>query len=164
MELTTKTIREKHGDSHTPLHSIWLVMKDRCNNPKNYNYHRYGGNNIKVCKTWQVSYLSFKEWSIKNGYKKGLSLDRINNNGDYSPENCRWADRFTQSANTKKIRINNTSGYRGVSWHSQSKKWRCNINVNNKQIYLGKSLDKTELALKYDKYIKDNNLEHTTNF
>ena len=85
-------------------------MLFRCNNPKNPNYFRYGNRGIKVCDEWKNDFLSFYNWSMKNGYRDDLTLDRIDNNGDYEPNNCRWTTMKTQCNNTsrcKYITINN---------------------------------------------------------
>ena len=79
-------------------------MRNRCYNKNNKHYHRYGGRGIKVCDAWNKSYILFKEWAMENGFKKELSLDRIDNNGDYSPDNCRWADTMTQYLNRESKR------------------------------------------------------------
>ena len=77
------TMNKTHGESRTRLHRIWLNMKNRCNNPRTERYEGYGGRGIKVCEEWNNSYEVFKEWAIKNGYKDGLSIDRIDNDGNY---------------------------------------------------------------------------------
>lgn len=91
--------RRKHGLSHKErLYSVWLDMKERCRNPKNNHYKSYGGRGIKVCPEWQDDYLKFREWSYSNGYQEeirdsgrnNLTIDRINVDGDYEPNNCRW--------------------------------------------------------------------------
>lgn len=94
--------RTKHGLSKTTLYPIWGEIIQRTKNKKNRDYKNYGGRGIKVCKEWEENFKSFYEWSIKNGYKKGLSIDRINVNGDYCPENCRWATPKEQGRNTRK--------------------------------------------------------------
>ena len=90
-----------HGETGTRLHNIWIGMKTRCYNPNHHNYKDYGGRGIKICETWKNDYLSFANWSRKNGYSENLSIDRIDVNGDYSPENCRWVDIKTQSKNKR---------------------------------------------------------------
>lgn len=89
------------------LYRIWTNMKTRCTNPNiGYKYSRYGGRGIAVCKEW-TAYGPFYEWAIKNGYSDDLTLDRINNDGDYSPENCRWITMKEQCKNRKPIERGN---------------------------------------------------------
>lgn len=88
-----------HGMRGTKLYGIWASMRSRCNNPHNKEYHRYGGRGIVCCEEWK-DFTQFKEWALKSGYEDGLSLDRIDNDGDYCPHNCRWATREQQSSNT----------------------------------------------------------------
>jgi hypothetical protein len=97
-------------------------------------------------------------------YQNGLTIDRINNDLGYSKDNCRWVNIKIKSRNTRKIRSNNESGYRGVSWKSKNKKWVVQITVNSKKIHIGLFDTAINGALAYDKYITDNNLEHTKNF
>lgn len=89
------------------LYKIWSGMKARCFNKNCLNYPHYGLRGIKVCDEWSKDFMSFYNWAVENGYKKGLSIDRIDVNGNYEPANCRWATAKEQSNNqTKTIRIN----------------------------------------------------------
>jgi hypothetical protein len=79
----------KHGCFKDRLYQIWADMKTRCNQPNNPRYYRYGGRGIKVTEEWN-SFEPFKEWAESNGYNDYLTIDRINNDGDYTPNNCEW--------------------------------------------------------------------------
>lgn len=90
----------KHGLSNSPLYIIYQGMMSRCYNPDLDGYHRYGGRGIKVCDEWLSDIENFIKWGKESGFKKGLTLDRIDNDGDYEPSNCRWVTSKIQSRNT----------------------------------------------------------------
>ena len=93
----------KHGERFTKLYTIWLNMKQRCNSAKP-RYKAWHGRGIKVCPEWDKSFLAFKTWACANGYKDGLTIDRVDVNGDYCPENCRWISKREQSWNKTNTR------------------------------------------------------------
>lgn len=90
----------KKGKKREKLYNIWVAMKQRCNNPNDANFARYGGRGIKVCKEWMDDYITFKSWCLDNGYKEGLDLDRKDNDGGYNPMNCRFITHRENLANT----------------------------------------------------------------
>lgn len=151
-----------HGLSKHPLYKIWFQIVQRCTNINHLGYKDYGGRGITVCDEWLNMEMFYND--MIHLYKKGLSIDRIDNNKGYSKDNCRWTSKTVQNRNTRKIQTNNKSGYRGVYFCNTFKKWVSKIGVNKKYINLGYFIDKTEAAMAYDKYVLDNNLEHTRNF
>lgn len=91
-----------HGMSHSRLYNIYSNMKDRCYNKKTSSYKRYGGRGIKICQEWLDDFENFKNWALPNGYNDSLTIDRINNNGNYEPSNCRWITSKEQQSNTRR--------------------------------------------------------------
>jgi len=154
---------KRHNQCKTRLYRIWSGIKSRCNNEKCNRFHHYGKQGIRICDEWKNDFIQFYEWSLKNGYKDNLSIDRINNDENYEPSNCRWVTNNVQARN-KRITKSNKSGFIGVSLEKKSKKWRSELRVNSKLIFLGQYKCRMNAAYIRDKYILDNNLEHTLNF
>jgi DNA-directed RNA polymerase subunit RPC12/RpoP len=148
----------KHGMNNHILNTIINNMIQRCTNPKTDFYYLYGGKGISVCYEWTNDRKTFFDWALANGWEEGLSIDRIDSNGNYEPSNCRWTNNFIQAQNTVAIRATNTSGFRGVSKHAN--KWQARIGVNGKYIHLGTFPTAEEASEAFIAYVKENNLEH----
>lgn len=120
-----KEYNQKHCQTYTRMYYIWISMKGRCYNNNNNAYKNYGKRGIKICDEWLNNFEKFYEWSINNGYTDELTIDRIDVNGNYTPENCRWVDRITQA--------NNTTRNKFLTYNNETKtlaQW-CNIlNLN----------------------------------
>jgi hypothetical protein len=125
-------------------------MIDRCENPNNDSYHRYGGRGIKVCQRWKESYLNFIE-DMGKAPTKNHSIDRIDPNGNYEPKNCRWSTQQIQAANQSKKK-NTTSKYKGVTFSSNRKKpWKVGIRSNGIMYNLGYFKTENEAGEAYNK-------------
>lgn len=109
--LSVTTYKNRHGMTESTEYEIWCSMKKRCNNPNNAAYKNYGGRGIKVCERWEV----FENFLSDMGPRPaGMSLDRIDNNKGYSPENCRWVERLTQSNNRRNVKTYTVCGVTGT--------------------------------------------------
>lgn len=157
-----------HGGCGTPLYKTWCGIKARCGNPNEERYKDYGGRGIKVCERWINSFENFREDMGERPSKKH-SIDRIDNDGDYSPENCKWSDDLEQVYNRRKMK-NASSKYRGVSLgKTRTQPWISRICVKNDQgktveIYIGGFSSEVEAAKAYDAKVIELNLKRHINF
>ena len=154
-----KGINKTHGLRSNKFYQTWYGMLQRCTDPKNKGYKDYGARGITVCEEW-LNVSNFVAWCEETYPNlEGYTLDRIDNDLGYNPENCRWADKTTQNIN-QRIQKNNTSGYVGVSWDKSKDKWVAKIKVNKIVIYIGSFLTKEEAVQARDNYIIENKLPH----
>ena len=142
-------VRTKHGLCGSPTWAAWKSMKQRCKGigSSEYAKSRYFGRGITYAPRWE----KFEAFLEDMGeVPEGLELDRVDTNGNYEPGNCRWTDRVMQTRNTVLLRSNNKSGYRGVSYHEQTRKWVVWIKINRVQRYLGIFDSKIHAAKAYN--------------
>lgn len=123
---TTSTRSSTHKMSKTKLYSVWNAMTNRCK-----KCNGYADRNITVCKEWEKSD-NFLNWAISNGYREGLTIDRINNDGNYEPNNCRWVDMIVQNNNKRKFWRHERNIDKGVSFDKTRNKYIGQITINRK--------------------------------
>jgi len=152
---------EKHKHSSTKIYRIYAGMIQRCYNNKRKSYRRYGGRGIAICDEWLNDFELFYSWCLQNEYDKDLTIDRIDNNGNYEPSNCRFASKLVQCSNRGKMDKKCSSKYKGVS--KIGNRWISRIRANHKPIYLGSFKDESSAAIEYNRYIEENNLSHEKN-
>jgi len=125
-----KEASSSHQQSKTNLYKRWCKIKERCFNKKSNQYIRYGRRGITMCNEWKNDYTKFRDWALANGYKKELQIDRINNDGNYEPNNCRWT--------TSKINSNNKSNTLFITYRNKRlplKDWCEQLNLNYKMVW-----------------------------
>ena len=148
----------KHNLTNTRLYNTWSKLKNRVFNLKSKDYYNYGGRGITICDEWKNDFKSFYDWAMKNEYSDELSIDRIDNDGNYCPENCRWTTRTIQQRN-QRMQKNNKSGFKGVCLVKGRNKYIAQICVDKKIKKLGYFQTVIEGAIAYNNYIIENNLE-----
>lgn len=112
------------------LNDIYHHIKKRCYRPKTLYYENYGGRGIGMCDEWRYSFDNFRNWALNNGYSKELTIDRIDNNGNYCPENCRWVDWITQQNNRRNCKF--------ITFNNETmtvSQWARKLNINSGLIY-----------------------------
>lgn len=148
--------RRTHGlnNSNSRLHVTWANMKRRCLRPVGTEVEKYAG--VVLCDEW-MDFEPFMKWSLANGYTDLLTIDRIEYSLGYSPDNCRYVDYSTQSANRRKT-DKNTSGHVGVSFYKG--RWCARVQWRKKQINLGRFDDINDAVKARNDYLSEHNLPH----
>lgn len=124
------TKNHRHKESHTHLHNTWLRMKARVSNRNNKRYERYGGRGITMCDDWFNSYESFRDWAKANGYNENFTIERVDVNGNYEPNNCTWIP-FAEQANNRTTTI-------WVEWEGRKQniaQWAKELGFNRGTLY-----------------------------
>ena len=146
-------MKEVHGLSNTRIYRCWADMKRRCNNSNSPFFYRYGGRGIKVCEEWNHSFLCFYKWAVENGYRDDLTLDRINNDGDYEPKNCKWSTQHEQSMN--KTHLHSKTGYIGMRRKSANS-FAAEVVRYGRYYYVGTYKTPEEADKKRTEFLKEN--------
>lgn len=154
--------REEHGGYKTRLYKTWKNMRDRCLNPSNPRYTSYGGRGVSICSEW-ASFVVFREWAIANGYSDTLTIERKDNDGNYCPDNCRWAT-YKDQNNNRRPQRHESSTYAGVSWHNVTGKWTCVVcgRPNGGKRHCGLFATELEAAIHWDRIVSEDIPSRTT--
>lgn len=150
-----------HGLTNHKLYHVWNNIKDRCNNPNCVVYHNYGKRGISICKEWVDDFQTFYDWSMNNGYSEKLDIDRINNDGNYEPSNCRYVTRVVNTRNRRTSKL--------LTYKNQTKNlydWADEFNINHHTIFkrlrtgytIEEALETPINILKRNRYAKKINL------
>lgn len=125
-----------HGKRHTRMYGIWLGMKTRCYNKNRRQYKDYGGRGVAVCDEWKDDFQAFYNWAMSHGYNDTLTIDRIDNDGNYEPSNCRWVN-WTMQQNNKRTNVNIT--FNGVT--KTIAQWAKQLNIDYDKLQYRKSIE-----------------------
>ena len=138
----------KHGKDRTKEHRCWVLIKQRCYNPKATDYDLYGGKGVTIAPEWKDDFVAFLDY-VGEAPNPKYTLDRIDSKGNYEPGNVRWTTNQVQSIN-QKISSRNTSGTKGVGWSKAANKWYARISIDGKRKWLG-TFDTKEKAIQVRK-------------
>lgn len=140
-----------HKMTDSRLYLVWKGMKARCYIESHNHYENYGAKGIVVCEEWRNDFQAFYDWAIQTGYDENAlrnecTLERKDVNGDYSPENCCWANATVQCIN-QNLRKDNKTGIKGVNWDKKRNKWQAQLQINKKKV-LNEHFDNFDDAVK----------------
>ena len=141
---------ERHGLTNHPIYRIWINMRYRTTKKTGGRYKDWGGRGITICEKWMESASVFYQWAISNGWKKGLMIDRIDNDGNYEPSNCRFVTCAESAHNRRLLKSTNTSGYCGIYLDKRDNRWSAVIIVNGEKRFLGCFDSPMLAALRWD--------------
>lgn len=142
---------KKHNMSKTTIYRRWTSMKARCYNEKLICYDNYGGRGIAVCDEWKNDFVAFYNWAVNNGFKPELEIDRIDNDGNYEPNNCQWITK-KENLSPSKRRKTKTSLFTGIK--IEHKKFAPHIYINQKRVRLGAYDTEIEAKLAREYFIE----------
>lgn len=148
-----KQMIEHHGLTNHPLYEKWRAIKNRCYNPNASNYFRYGGRGIKMHIDWKEHPQAFIEWSIDNGWQEGLSIDRIDNDADYSPNNCRFVIKRIQQGNRRRPKTKRKQSILPIGVYQKGNRFCARYWLNNKCIWVGSFPSAEEASKAYQNAI-----------
>jgi hypothetical protein len=149
-----------HGMKHHAMYGVWQNMKNRCYREKDSHYANYGGKGVTVCDEWKTSFESFRDWMWENGWKQGLEIDREDNDGNYSPENCRIVTRSENLFN-KGIYSTSKTGFVGVSIFN-SNQFKSSVSMHGKVKHIGLFKTIKEAVVARNVFILANNIPNKT--
>ena len=156
-------IEKKYSKKNKKIYQTWYDMNNRCYNKYFRDYPSYGGRGIQVCDEWKYNPNNFLNWALKNNWENSLEIDRVDNNGNYCPENCWFTTRSRNNMNIRYGKKDSTSKYLGISWNKRDEIWVANINLNKKRIWHKSFNTEIKAVIARNEYIIENKLPHRLN-